>query len=499
MSAIITTKFRFQSATNLTSTVGGLATDVFYLFIGRTFPWEIDSNPPIPDDTQYAENDAKQNLVAMKKISSTSVSRCIPRYNWISGNEYSEYDDRNSLLSTLQYFVVTDELGVYKCIKKGPTGSEIKPVGISSTIGETLSDGYQWKYMFTLSGNDVARFLTSTFISAKTLIEDDTTAQWAVQTDAIDGAIHRIKVTSGGSGYTAKPTITIVGDGQNCTIQASDITMSSGGVTGSVTEILVGASRCGTGYNIADVIISAPPIAENVATARAIISPAGGHGSNPVDELGGFYVMVDVQLIAADGTGDFPVDNDFRQIGVIANPKLIDDTALSYSGRWITSHSYIIGDTVKFGNSMYVCSSSHTSSVFADDLTTHWIISAISTNSTLNALSEIEYSSLTGVLTKDNNVLGSGSNAKGYVDSVDLASHTIKFHQNATTGFDTFNIGESISIVSLTGSVTATATIVNIKTSEYELGSGTIVYIENLSPVNRSISQTEDIKLVLEM
>ena len=67
---------------------------------------------------------------------------------------------------------------------------------------------------------------------------------------------------------------------------------------------------------------------------------------------------------------------------------------------------------------------------------------------------------LTCFFSKDQQVLGDASSAIGWIDSLDLASHKIKFHQNATTGFASFNIGESISIGP------ATATIVNIKTSE---------------------------------
>lgn len=488
MSAIITTKFRYQNASNLASLLGGSGSDTFYLFIGRTFAWANDASPPLPTDTQYNENDTKQNIIALKKISGTSISKAIPRYNWVSGNSYAEYDDQNSNLSTVQYFVVTDELGVFKCIKAGPSGSSIKPTGISTSMGSVLADGYQWKYMYTLSGNDVARFLTATFISAKTLVEDDTTSQWGVQQTAIPGAIHRIKITNGGSGYVTKPTVTITGDGINCTVLAADITMS-GGV---VTEILVNPARIGTGYTIANVSFSSAT--GSGAAARAIISPPGGHGSNPVDELGAFYVMIDVQLIADDGSGDFIVDNDFRQIGIMSNPKLIDATATNLRGSWVTSTAYLEGDAIRYMGNTYACNSDHTSgATFEGDLDTYWVENSNATSATIAALTQITYSSLVGILTKDQNIVGGTSSAVGYVDSLDQAAFKIKFHQNSSTGFKSFQVGESITIGA------ASAIIDAITPSEYEPQSGTVVYIENLSPVNRNISQTEDIKLVLEM
>ena len=58
------------------------------------------------------------------------------------------------------------------------------------------------------------------------------------------------------------------------------------------------------------------------ASIKAVISPINGHGSNPVEELGGNYVVVNSRLEFGETSGgsDFPTDNDFRQIGLIKNP-----------------------------------------------------------------------------------------------------------------------------------------------------------------------------------
>lgn len=489
MSAIITTKFRYQNANTLLQGLTGSLDDIYYLFIGRSFSWPSDSAPPIADDSQYHEYDAQQNILALKKLASTNVTRAIPRYNWISGSTYSEYDDQDSLLSTKQYFVVTDELSVYKCIKAGSGGSSIKPSGSSTSIGSILADGYQWKYMYTLSGSDVAKFNTASFIAVKTLTVDDDSVQWDVQQSALSGAIHRIKIINGGSGYTTKPTVTITGDGQDCTVIAADVTISGG----AVTEILVNSARCGHGYTNATVTLSGGT-SGTPATARAIISPKGGHGADAVSELGSFYVMVDVQLVADEGSGDFLVDNDFRQIGLVANPYETDSGALSLMGAWVTGTEYVTGDVVYYDNMSYVANADHTAgATFDGDVATYWDAAAIANSATLNALTTITYSSLVGTLAKDQNVTGSTSTAVGYVDSIDTGDLTIKFHQNATTGYKSFEMGETITVG------TATATIDSITPPEYVPISGRLVYLENLSPVNRNISQTEDIKLVLEL
>ena len=204
--------------------------------------------------------------------------------------------------------------------------------------------------------------------------------------------------------------------------------------------------------------------------------------------------MVDVQLIADDGAGDFIVDNDFRQIGLITNPKLINTNAANLRGNWATATEYVEDDAVRYLNTTYTCTTIHTSAAtFAEDLATYWVAPTQASTATLAALTKITYSTLVGALVKDQNIVGTSSTAVGYVDSLDIASSTIKFHQNSTTGFKYFQVGEICTIGA------ATVTITGIIPSEYEPQSGTVVYIENLSPVNRNISQTEDIKLVLEM
>ena len=114
MSAIITTKFRYQTAVNLINAIGGngsQADDSYYLFIGRTEEWTDDENPPTPADSTYDENSARFNMLSLKKIIPSTISHVIPRYNWTSGQTYSEYDDQDDALTTKHFYVYTEEIG----------------------------------------------------------------------------------------------------------------------------------------------------------------------------------------------------------------------------------------------------------------------------------------------------------------------------------------------------------------------------------------------------
>ena len=60
--------------------------------------------------------------------------------------------------------------------------------------------------------------------------------------------------------------------------------------------------------------------ASAVGAIEVILPPEGGHGSDHETELNGKRVMTNIRLTYSEGQGDFPVDNDFRRIGIIADP-----------------------------------------------------------------------------------------------------------------------------------------------------------------------------------
>lgn len=431
MTAIITQDMRIRNSTNFISTVG---TDSVYFFIGRSQPWpNSDTDVATPVDSVSDQYGAQQKMVAMKRIAQSDVTHALTRYNWISGNTYSEYDDQDSALTTKQFYVITDDLNIYKCLKAGSGPSVVKPTGTNVYANAEAADGYIWKYMYTLSGTQASKFLTNSFIPVVTLGSDDGSLQWDVQAAASVGAIHRIRVTNGGTGYTSAPTVTINGDGAGATATATV-------VAGVVTEITM--NTIGNNYSQAVVTFSGGGGTD--AAARAVISPVGGHGADPVTELGGYYTMLNVQLDGEEGSGDFPVDNDYRQLGMVINP-------------------YEYGTT------------------------------NVATATTLIATEQLTYTGLSGgSFAVDDLIVGQTSGTQAYIDSIDTVTGTIRFHQETSSGFGLFQVGESIEV----GAVSATVdTLVD---PEVEKFSGEVLYIENRSPVTRAADQIEDVKLVLE-
>ena len=456
MAAIVTNKFRIANANNFKQDLGDTATSV-YVYIAKSDAWSntytdlTDTTAPSPQDQSADEFDVHDDMIAMKLLSASDVSHVVPRHNWTNGNVYAPYDDADADVYDKNFYVVTDEFKVYKCIIAGDGASVVKPIHTDTGYPQLEGDGYMWKYMYTLQASDTDKFLTNFYMPVKTVVIPDGGVLGDLSTDdqtqynsqvasetANNGAIFRIVIEDGGSGYDQTPTITIVGDGNGCTVNAGDITIENGVITN------INVSNYGTGYNQAKVVISGGGNGVG-AVARAVVSPGNGHGTDPVKELGGFFIATNVKLEYADGAGDFTVDNSFRQVGLIRNPL------------------------------------NHGTTTIATD----------------NTLSGLQYLTLGGTdvvnFSVGDTMEGQTSGALALIDAVDEATGTVKYHQNFKTGYTAFQSGETVN--GLNGGSGTSAVLGN---PEYERYSGDILFIENRDPINRYDTQIEDVKIIIE-
>ena len=563
MSAIITSDFRNLNAKNFKNNITSDSENV-YLFIGKSDKWstsltgttDVAPNSGNPVDSLLTTQDADRNMIALKSITGVDVINLIPRYNWVSGDTYSAWDDNNPDIfdrgNDVPFYVLTDSFTVYKCLyaPRSSTGtplpSTVKPTHNPTTPGGVLtgdpveySDGYIWKYMYKVSATEAATFLTNNYIPIKTVIggstivltgsgtvpsvgdtivgatsgatakvfsvntntlvvynvrgtfnaaeaivgaggktissitlnnattvgefgtiDTDDTARLEFQnaaTSTIKGKIYSIAIDPddptattlnfGGSGYTSAPTVTILGDGSGATATA---TVSGGKVVRFVI------TNPGSNYNVAFVELSGGGGAGCVA--RAVLSPKNGHGSDPSAELGGYYVGVAATLTGQEGAGDFAVDTQFRQVGLIRKPKEL-------SG----------------GNSIPAIAST---------------LSAV-TYLTLNSGS-------TGTFSVGDYITnGANPPARAFIDSVQSLSGGVKklgIHQNDKTGYVAFATTNTIEAYTGAASTSSASGVINtITPSEYVHFSGDIIFLENrTSPIQRTESQIEDIRIIVE-
>ena len=200
----------------------------------------------------------------------------------------------------------------------------------------------------------------------------------------------------------------------------------------------------GTNYTIADVVISGG--SGSNATARAVIAPKNGHGTDPVSELGGFFMALAVSL---DGVAnnDLTVGNDFRQVLLVKDPVLSTG--------------------------------------------------AVATADSLKGLKSLTVASTTGFQV-DEVIEGGTSDAKAFIAEIGSGSSAGKifYYQNRKTGFGVFTATETI-----TGGTSSTSTTISnsgVNAAEADVSSGEALFLENRTPISRAATQIEDVKLILE-
>jgi hypothetical protein len=325
MPAIATSKFRVHNAEQFIEAFDEAANTTMYLYIGGTTPFSNDLSPPTPtNSTANIEFIPWRDTIAAKRIQPTDVVHVIDRYNWTSNTVYDQYDDTDTDLLDDDFYVLTDEFNVYKCLNNNNGGaSTIKPTGTSTTIF-TTADGYTWKYMYTISTSDALKFLSNDYMSVRT--------NSTVSSAAVDGAIEVIRLVSGGSSYVSAPTVTIDGDGTGATANCA--------IVGDAVSV-VNITNAGSGYTFATVSFSGG--GGSGATARAVFGPKNGHGHNAIEELGGKYIMINVRLDGNEAN-TISTANDFRKIGLIRDPFLYGTTDRAFGTNYRQTFRYTIPD-----------------------------------------------------------------------------------------------------------------------------------------------------------
>ena len=484
MAAIITNKFRINNAEQFHESFSETSGETYYLFIGRSHAWATDADPqgvsinegtdaspPTPNDDVVSEFYAYDDMIGAKIISSSDVTFCIPRRDWTTGTTYDMYEHNISSsnaaasgatnLFDSSYFVMNSAYAVYKVIENdGATASTVEPTSTSNSIFET-SDGYRWKYMYSLTSAETLNFMSSDFIHVST----DSTVSAA----AVDGALDTILVVAGGSSFNTSSGSTISGipirgDGSS---GVASVTIGSGAITAA------SVTTAGTGYTFAYIrdadIIAATNAggAGSGSNLNVIIPPKGGHGNNAVEELGGFYVMLNKSLVGLEGTSDITVSNDFRRIGLLRNP-------------------------TNFGTT------------------------TIASADTRRQLYAAVFSSVSGTFTADEEINQATTGAVGKVVEYDATNLILYYYQTRFPDVGTDSNGDQTAFSganAITGQSSSAAATPNTSSSatvngtvfssgysnpEFAFDSGDVLYVEERSPITRASDQTENIKLIIE-
>ena len=529
MAGIVTTNFRKHNAEQFYEAFSEADESRMYFFIGRSTQWADDNNPPSPTDSiQATEYDIWSTMIAAKQISTSDVTYAISRNNWANNNFYSNYATSSTTLESNTFFVMTDDYRIYKCIGNAKSNSTVaaanstvEPTGTSTSLLAT-ADGYNWKYMYSISTADILKFLTTSYIPVST----DSTVAAAASNSSID----HIEVSANGSLYLgALGTMATVTNANTMTLASSAGTsdgmyngsavyITSGTGSGQVREILTytGSTRSvktltnfdtqpdGTStYSVGPLVTvkgsRGPKGSPSAASAYANVVYAANFAAtgNTINKIGivssgAHYASANVTISAnashgsgATGTAMIspPGGHGANAVSELFGYNVMLNVQLTgtESGTHPIDQDFRVFGILK--DPMEADGNAAEASVY--DQTTRLTLTSVSGS---------------GKWSKDELVTGDTSGSKARVVSfanTNGANTTGTLSVTNIDGASNGGFGTSETIRGATSSITSTVSAV-ANTGGLKPHSGKVIYVENRGPIQRSSDQTEDIKVVVK-
>ena len=344
----------------LKETADGGSSDTSATAQSGVYRYATEDIPPLPLDNQREKLNVYDEIIAAKRITDAFARTVIRRYNWDlvanpkfdmwkpdysatpgGGGQVGKQTATNQTsIADAKFYVMNSDYEVFKCLYNGENVAnasgqnateEPKTSGANYASGtglytETSGAEYIWKYMYTMPTDDVLRFLSSDFMP---IVLPANNTRTAVTGAAVAGAIDVALIEDGGTNLPASQTLftSIKGDGTGGVIEFA--TDGSGTITSASIQargqdytyanVLLGNGNL---FSDAGLTTAVSTGATAVGAIEVVMPPEGGHGFDHELELNGKRIMTNIRLTYSEGSGDFPVDNDFRRIGIIKDPIL---------------------------------------------------------------------------------------------------------------------------------------------------------------------------------
>ena len=297
------------------------------------------------------------------------------------------------------------------------------------------------------------------------------------------------------------PTITIIGDGQGAKAYSRVDTS-----TGSISNVSVIA--VGTDYTNAKVLVTSNSIHGSGATANAVISPVGGHGSDPIRELGADKLMLTVKFnddegISANGNGYLPSNTEFRTISILKDPVLKVDANNNHITTERVANTSNSPTTLRLTSRLQISYNQMEGSDPKNPLAVNNIIT--NERNRLRAENgDLEFVTELGSAARKADALANATkSANGNIvylrnDETESDPSFYTMYLNDVDSYSSYAAFTKDDIILTSTSETKVATVEAIKGPEANTYSGEILFTENVQPVLRDPEQKEDIKIILD-
>ena len=537
MSAIISDQFRILNAETFVKSFTGIGTtsNVYYTFIGLPNSTDVatgsgttdwNTNVPDPKDMFKEQNDYFDTMIALKKVTTQDVRRMVRKVDWNAGVKYDMYrhDYSSSNLAKVtsatnlydaNYYVVNEDFKVYICLNNGtdpenpkgrPSLDQPKFTDLEPRAAGSSGDGYLWKYLYTISPSDIIKFDSLEFVPVPSNWGTGDTAD--IKNNAVAGEIKVVTITNRGSGYSPAGTyknIPILGDGTGGRVSVTvgadgkvgsvDVTSGGTGYTrGTVQFYPDGPAKEVGGTNLSSIGLNAVGSAStSIATFDVIIPPSGGHGGDIYKELGAYRVLVYSRYENNGTNPDFIVGNDFARVGIIKNPTVYGSKTQLLSASQASALGALKLELPE--NGTYTVDTLITQTIGIGSTAAAKVASYDSSTGVLKyyqpvGLAQTEYNfKLLGFKRNSEVVTGGSITINGVTAGSNLELQTT-FGTASNPGVTT-TVGSKI--VNLDQNF-----IEGVANPEIEKHSGEVIYIDNRAAIPRSLTQKEDIKIVLE-
>lgn len=489
----------------------------YYIVLGKTTAWADDNSPPDPSSSIHVTDHLYPNeFVSGKLVTSGDVSYVVPRHNWVSGTKYAQYDHQVEEQYSKNFYVITEENNVYKCLfNNANTASTARPTGVSLS-SFTTSDGYTWKYMYSVTNAEAEKFLTKTFMPVKYLKTDDNSIQYDVQEAAIPGSIDVIEVTNSGSDYRAYNSGILASVVNSTAIVLNSSANNTQDNHYSNAAVYISG---GTGAGQLRVITTYDAV-NRTAVVDTAFSPALASGGATPSQ---YKISPHVKITSPTGNGALAVSSVDETSNTIANVEMIsvgsnytianvEIVAKSEHGSGAQVRA-MIGPEGGHGNNavrelgaerlMFTADFAGNESNTVPTPMTFRQISLVkdpvfSNGNVSNTTSRgvIQYS------TRLRHTTGTGFQVGEMVSGVTSGAEGRVFFANTSTTALVAVQGTFIANETLNGNTTTSFTPAiatnGVLASEMINRSGDVLYVQNVKPVTRSVEQIEDIKLVID-
>lgn len=270
----------------------------YYYFLGKTYPWDdMDVVPTNNTESYNDERNIRTDSIFYKKVSPSDISIVTTRYDWVTGTVYKKWDHTKDMIET-NFYCVTDNNAIYKCLdNNGGSVSTVKPQDKSFSVFRT-SDGYLWKYMYTIPEFKYNKFSSADYIPVQKSLTNSFYN---------NGSIDQVIIVSNGYGYLDTPMTTIG--------VSTATTTGIGGVASIVTDengVVIGytITNGGSGYIKGAKLsinsetgygsVIAPIITDGVIVGIEILSGGSGYINNSqiIISVGGAILVPSISRIS---------------------------------------------------------------------------------------------------------------------------------------------------------------------------------------------------------